>query len=337
MAKPRIFVSSTYYDLKHIRASLEAFIDSFGYESVLFESGDIAFRHDKPLDDSCYKEVDNCHMLVLIVGNRYGSAVTGEQKPSSEDKEKAYKLYNSITRKEHEIARKRDIPIFIFVDKNVLAEHETYKQNRDNTSIKYAYVDSVNVFRLLDEILAQGRNNFIRGFENFDDISLWLRDQWAGLFAEFLMLKRSDATLSDLSSQIGDLRQVTSVLKEYSEAIMKKVEPDDYKEIISEQQKRLKSARIASFNREPLIIAIQSSMMENGSVLSPTGFFHQFNRSTDISDFFERIGLTGEPLTRFASNHYAIAAQDFQRLKETYKHRESVASSDESNDVTVTE
>ncbi|HAV1364053.1 DUF4062 domain-containing protein [Vibrio parahaemolyticus] len=36
MAKPRIFVSSTYYDLKHIRNSLEAFIDSFGYESVLY-------------------------------------------------------------------------------------------------------------------------------------------------------------------------------------------------------------------------------------------------------------------------------------------------------------
>lgn len=41
--KPRIFVSSTYYDLKYIRNDLENFIKSFGYESVLFESGDIAF------------------------------------------------------------------------------------------------------------------------------------------------------------------------------------------------------------------------------------------------------------------------------------------------------
>jgi hypothetical protein len=34
MAKPRVFVSSTYYDLKHIRASLELFIESLGFEAI---------------------------------------------------------------------------------------------------------------------------------------------------------------------------------------------------------------------------------------------------------------------------------------------------------------
>ena len=29
MAKPRVFVSSTYYDLKHLRSALESFIESF--------------------------------------------------------------------------------------------------------------------------------------------------------------------------------------------------------------------------------------------------------------------------------------------------------------------
>jgi hypothetical protein len=49
MAKPRVFVSSTYYDLCHIRDRLELFVENFGYDAVLFESGDIPFRHDKPL------------------------------------------------------------------------------------------------------------------------------------------------------------------------------------------------------------------------------------------------------------------------------------------------
>ncbi|MDX2468997.1 MAG: DUF4062 domain-containing protein [SAR324 cluster bacterium] len=43
MARPRIFVSYTYYDLKHIRKSLESFIDNMDYEPVLFESGDVDF------------------------------------------------------------------------------------------------------------------------------------------------------------------------------------------------------------------------------------------------------------------------------------------------------
>ena len=45
MVKPRIFVSSTYYDLKYIRNSLRNFIESFGYEAVLFEDGDIPYDY----------------------------------------------------------------------------------------------------------------------------------------------------------------------------------------------------------------------------------------------------------------------------------------------------
>ena len=58
MAKPRVFISSTYYDLKHIRKSIELFITEVGYESVLFENGDIPFDSEHPLDESCYKELE---------------------------------------------------------------------------------------------------------------------------------------------------------------------------------------------------------------------------------------------------------------------------------------
>ena len=57
MANPRVFVSSTYYDLKHVRSSLDIFIETLGYESVLSEKGDIAYSPNMPLDESCYREV----------------------------------------------------------------------------------------------------------------------------------------------------------------------------------------------------------------------------------------------------------------------------------------
>ena len=50
MTKPRVFVSSTYYDLKYVRNNLEQFISRMGYDPVLFERGGIAFEHDEPLD-----------------------------------------------------------------------------------------------------------------------------------------------------------------------------------------------------------------------------------------------------------------------------------------------
>ncbi len=66
MAKPRIFVSSTYYDLKHIRESIKSFIGGMGYEPVLFESGDIAFDHKESLDESCYKAIESCQIFCSL-------------------------------------------------------------------------------------------------------------------------------------------------------------------------------------------------------------------------------------------------------------------------------
>lgn len=44
MAKPRVFVSSTYYDLKYARERLERFIEAYNMEPVLFESDEVYFN-----------------------------------------------------------------------------------------------------------------------------------------------------------------------------------------------------------------------------------------------------------------------------------------------------
>jgi len=74
MARPRVFVSSTYYDLKHLRSSLENFVESLGFDPVLSEKGDIAYLPDVPLDESCYREVRNADIYVLIVGGSWAAA-----------------------------------------------------------------------------------------------------------------------------------------------------------------------------------------------------------------------------------------------------------------------
>ena len=160
MAKPRIFVSSTYYDLNHIRNSLDSFIKQFGYESVLFESGNIPFDHFNALDESCYSEIDSCHMLVLIIGGRYGSLSS-----EYDDKDDVDSKLKSITKKEYEVARTNDIPIYIFVEKAVLAEYETYKNNKNNDTVNYVHVDSVGGFHLLDDCSAQlNQDTFLKEF-----------------------------------------------------------------------------------------------------------------------------------------------------------------------------
>jgi len=237
MAKPRVFISSTYYDLKHIRKSIELFINEVGYESVLFENGDIPFDHDNPLDESCYKELDSCQIFVLIIGGRYGSASSDQTvEPSKDDLEKHYKHFNSITRKEYETARTRDIPIYIFIEKGVSAEYLTYKENKENMAVKYAHVDSVNVFRLIDSLYAEKRNNLVREFENVEDITSWLKDQWAGLFNQFLLNKTSKKQLDSLEGKLTKLGSVIASLQDYSESLIRQVKPEESEKIIDKIQ-----------------------------------------------------------------------------------------------------
>lgn len=78
MAKPRIFVSSTYYDLKHIRADVERFIREQGYDPVLNEKGHIPYGSAERLEEYCYKEIELCDILVSVIGGRFGSESKNE-------------------------------------------------------------------------------------------------------------------------------------------------------------------------------------------------------------------------------------------------------------------
>lgn len=324
MAKPRIFVSSTYYDLRHIRDRLEAFIEALGYEPVLFESGDIPFRHDSPLDESCYAEIKLCHVLILIIGGRYGSPASDEARRDEIDKR--YEFYNSITRKEYLAARERDIPLFIFVEKNVLAEYDTYKHNKRRSDIEYAHVESVNVFRLLDEILSRERNNFVRGFDRFDDISAWLRDQWAGLFADLISKRGTETGIKDLAVRVAELGQITSALKEYSEMILKNLQPDRSKKIIDEQDRKLEKGRVSAFIREPMIdyIRFHAKGRPDEGAVSPERVFQAFRDSENLEAFLSAVGFSDEYVKKFIEANSPIAQREYEIIGERYFDRPAV-------------
>lgn len=48
--KPRIFVSSTFYDLKYVREDLSNFIKAHDFEPIMFEDGDIGYTPGRALD-----------------------------------------------------------------------------------------------------------------------------------------------------------------------------------------------------------------------------------------------------------------------------------------------
>jgi hypothetical protein len=256
MAKPRIFISSTYYDLKHLRSSLENFIDTLGFDPVLSEKGDIAYSPDVPLDESCYREVKNADIYVLIIGGRYGSEASGSKSKLPRD---FHTRYESITKLEYKNASDNNVPIYILIEKSVYADYENYLKNKANTTFNYAHVDSINIFIFIEEIISQTRNNPIFQFDKYSDIEGWLREQWAGLFRELLKKISSQSQLSSLANQINELSEINKTLKKYLETVMNKIVPVDSEKIIKEESARLKEAmKLSRINESKLVNYLQA-------------------------------------------------------------------------------
>jgi len=242
MEKPRVFISSTFYDLKHVKISLQKFTDRLGYEALLSDKAEIASNSELTVDESYYREVSNCDMFVLILGGKY-SAVADEK--MLKNKDEFFERYESMTKNEFETALARNIPIYIMMDKSVGFEFETFKRNRDNENIQYAHVDSVKIFRLIDDLLSKSENYPIKQFEQLSEIEEWLQGEWAKLFRKLINGRSEQNQLVSLSEKIDELYVINSSLQRYMEAVVSKVSntPDEAKKVIKKEQETFEAEK----------------------------------------------------------------------------------------------
>lgn len=195
MATPRVFVSSTYYDLKHVRNDVSDFIKSLGYTPVMHDKGGVAYTQTETLENSCYSELATCDIVVCIIGNHFGT-----QSSSSNF---------SITMEEVRAAIKNKKKIYIFISRDVYIENRTYIQNKGVGNFKPAYADDIKIHQFIAELCDTVKNNPIETFETTADIIESLRSQFAGLFQNFLA---RDASLTE-SKTAYDLQETTEDFK----------------------------------------------------------------------------------------------------------------------------
>jgi hypothetical protein len=199
MAKPRVFVSSTYYDLKHVRSDIERFINEQGYEAILNEKGHIAYGSREKLEDYCYKEINQCDILVSIIGGRYGSTSTDEHSVSNKELLEALKLGKQV---------------YIFIDTTVATEYRTYQANKTVEGICYQAVDNVKIYEFIEEVYNLPKNNTIHNFSSAIDISVYLKEQWAGLFQR-LLNDESKKKEVNLIQKLSETSETLNQLVEY--------------------------------------------------------------------------------------------------------------------------
>ena len=211
MAQPRIFISSTCYDLQEIRYQLKEFIEEFGYLPVMSEFGDVFYDYKKHIQDACKNEIDKSQLFVLIVGNNFGSIYYKHREKEI--------LPDSVTMQEFRKAIEIDVYKHIFVNRFVDYDYHNYKKALDKSLKKYLdnndimkdkideainnFIIEYNlkyqfpqesykfIFNFLDVIYDLKTNNAIITYESFEDIKNSLRKQWAGFMYDSISKERT--------------------------------------------------------------------------------------------------------------------------------------------------
>jgi len=101
------------------------------------------------------------------------------------------------------------------------------------------------VFRFIEHVEAQPRNNATQLFSHYADIESWLREQWAGLFRDLLGRAKEQVQLRSLQEQVIELAELNRTMKTYLEEVVYKVSPATSRELILTETKRLEDARLS--------------------------------------------------------------------------------------------
>lgn len=230
MARPKVFISSTCYDLATVRSEVRPFVEALGYEPVMSDYSDILFDPREHTHDSCVKEIGAADLVVLIVGSRFGGksvptaqALINFDKISSEssrEKIKDFKENLSITQIEILKAIQDNIPVYTFVQSDVHRDHLIYEKNKhDEQIISRITFPSLQkndtasyIFEFINFIGHRTSNNSVFSFSTIDDIRSQLKSQWAHLFQRLLQENvsrdRQVRQYRAFGEQIEDLKAV---------------------------------------------------------------------------------------------------------------------------------
>jgi hypothetical protein len=229
MPSPKVFVSSTCYDLGMAREQIRSFLLDLGYDPVMSEYSDVLYDPRLHTHTSCLQDVPNADMVVLLVGSRFGGKVIPEALGSinidnllnaSFDVSVLDSLSSlSVTQLEVLKAIDHSVPVFAFVDEKVWHDHLVYERNKDLVGkISFPSIEKAEsakfIFEFINFLRQRTKGNSVISFSKIEDIESHLRKQWAALFQRLLKEERDQAVeerkIYGLTEQLEELK--TAVL-----------------------------------------------------------------------------------------------------------------------------
>jgi Domain of unknown function (DUF4062) len=225
MPSPKVFVSSTCYDLGMAREQLRAFLLRLGYDPILSEYSDVLYDPRTHTHTSCIQDVPNADMVVLLIGSRFGGRAVPEALSLIDLENLVNSSFDvtvlndpenlSITQLEVLKAIDASVPVFAFVEEKVMHDQLVYQKNKDlSEKIRFPSIDKPDTAKYIFEFISflhhRNKGNSVIPFSRISDIESHLLKQWGSLFQKLLREQREGTSESrkmfTISEQIEDIK-----------------------------------------------------------------------------------------------------------------------------------
>jgi len=225
MPSPKIFLSSTCYDLGMVREQLRSFFLRLGYDPILSEYSDVLYDPRTHTHTSCMQEVPNADIVVVLIGSRFGGQAVPEALRSIDIENLLKSSFDvavltepeklSITQLEVLKAIDATVPVFAFVDEKVMHDHFVYQKNKGLVEkITFPSIETPQSARYIFEFISflhqRNKGNSVIPFGRIEDIENHLLKQWGALFQKLLREQRDHTQdsrkLFTISEQIEDIK-----------------------------------------------------------------------------------------------------------------------------------
>ncbi len=176
---PVVFLSSTCYDLKQVRADLKDFFEgNYGFQTMLSEFDSFPIDPCIGTFENSLSNLDkSADIFILIVGTEYDH-VTERGK--------------SIANLEYRQAKAKGIPVFVFVDKQLYSQLERWEANKDGNFP--TVVDNPQLLEFVSEIYSESKQ-WIYTYESVGDITATMKHQLSLIFSDGLRYKKISHTM----------------------------------------------------------------------------------------------------------------------------------------------
>ncbi len=170
---PNIFISSTISDLHYLRDGLRETIEELSYHPVMSDYAEVGYLVPTTAAESCYRSIKDCHLVVLIIGRRYGE-------PGKDGL--------SVTHKELLTAIEEGLPLITFVEPQIINYKEVHDADpTSNTWDLFKGMDHARkTFALLNEVTRASAYNGVIPIISVSDAKRKLKLQIANFVGERL-------------------------------------------------------------------------------------------------------------------------------------------------------